>query len=205
LAKIQGVIGTIEICMTDGGRTSISLKQDTGETLRDLKSASSATSWDEFLTGLVDDSESVQVRMDELETVELEKTEQAKETRAMAVGVLEAVQRTGIKEELLDLIEELRKQEMVEMNKRVVGYIMEKAQNDEPLNEADEALLEMVIEIETSREDGADAATAIAAGLFGDTEESISTTTESVTSTEAEDSMGIFTGIEDADGTLDMD
>lgn len=191
--------------MPERNNTSISLPKDTGETLRDLKDASTASTWEDFFTGLINESSEIEVRMDDLETVELEKTEKAKDTRAMAVGVLEAVQRTGIKEELLDLIEELRTQEMVEMNKQVVRHIIEKAQNNEPLNEADEALLEMVVEIETARGESNDAATAIAAGLFGDTEESTNTTTESITSVDTQDSVGVFSGKEGVDDTLSFE
>jgi len=45
----------------------------------------------------------------------------------MAVGVLEAMQRTGIKEDVIDLVEELRKRELVEMNKKIVQYLLQKA------------------------------------------------------------------------------
>lgn len=187
-------------------RTSITLRGSTGEKLRDLKQASNAENWDEFLTGVVDDAEHVEVNLEDLNTVELEKTEKAKETHAMAVGVLEAMQRTGIKEDVLDLIEELRKTEMVEMNKQVVKHVLQKAQTGEPLNEADRALLDMVIEIESQRDSGPDVASVIADGLFGETEERTAERTTTQRATDKDTSTQASDGdIEDFDDDLFTD
>ncbi len=128
------------------------------------------------------------------------KTEEAKETRAMAVGVLEAMQRIGIKEDGIDLTEELRKRELVEMNKEIVQYLLQKAKADEPLNEADHALIDLVVKIEGAREEGG-AATAIAEGLFGEVEETTTETTTTETSTN-EKSAGISTSIETTEEEL---
>jgi hypothetical protein len=191
-------------------RTSITLRENTGEKLRDLKEASNAGTWDDFFTGIVDEEDDIEVNLEDLNTVELEKTEKAQETRAMAVGVLEAMQRTGIKEDVLDLIEELRKTEMVEMNKRVVQHVLQKAKSGEALNEADRALLDMVVEIESQRDSGPDVGSVIAEGLFGETEEQTAeqTTTKRATAEDAatEDSTiefddSIFTGVEDAESS----
>ena len=191
-------------------RTRITLRENTGEKLRDLKEASNAGTWDDFFTGIVDEEDDIEVNLEDLNTVELEKTEKAQETRAMAVGVLEAMQRTGIKEDVLDLIEELRKTEMVEMNKRVVQHVLQKAKSGEALNEADRALLDMVVEIESQRDSGPDVGSVIAEGLFGETEEQTAeqTTTKRATAEDAatEDSTiefddSIFTGVEDAESS----
>lgn len=186
--------------------TSISLDKEVGEQFREIKKASDASTNGEFVKGLIGENEDIEVRLKDLDTVELEKTEEAKETRAMAVGVLEAMQRTGFKEDVIDLIEELRKREMVETNKQVVQYIMKKAQAGESLNEADNALLNMVVEIERSREESS-AATAIAEGLFGEVEETKAetTTTERTTSSQTaeietpagESNDSLFDGVED--------
>ncbi|GAA0289697.1 hypothetical protein [Halarchaeum salinum] len=189
-------------------RTSITLRENTGKKLRDLKEASNAGTWDDFFTGIVEEEENIEVNLDDLNTVELEKTEKAQETRAMAIGVLEAMQRTGIKEDVLDLIEELRKTEMVEMNKRVVQHILQKAKSGEALNEADRALLDMVVEIETQRDSGPEVGSVIAEGLFGETEEQTAeqttTRTDAVRESSTEETSidldeSIFTGVEDAE------
>ena len=181
--------------------TSLSISdEELGDQFRELKAASDATTNDEFLRGLIDESEEIEVRLEDLDTVELEKTEEAKETRAMAVGVLEAMQRTGIKEDVIDLIEELRKRELVEMNKEIVQYLLQKAKADEPLNEADRALIDLVVKIEGTREEGG-TVTAIAEGLFGEVEETTTETTTTETSTN-EKSAGISTGIQTTDEEL---
>jgi len=108
--------------------TSLSISDgELGDQFRELKKASDAPTNDEFIRALIDESEQIEVRLEDLDTVELEKTKEAKETRAMAVGVLEAMQRTGIKEDVIDLVEELRKRELVEMNKKIVQYLLQKA------------------------------------------------------------------------------
>jgi len=183
----------------DGTSLSIS-DEELGDQFRELKQASNATTNDEFLRGLIDKSEEIEVRLEDLDTVELEKTEEAKETRAMAVGVLEAMQRTGIKEDVIDLIEELRKRELVEMNKEIVQYLLQKAKADEPLNEADHALIDLVVRIEGTREEGG-TATAIAEALFGEVEETTTETTTTETSTN-EKSAGVSTSIETTDEEL---
>jgi len=163
--------------------TSLSISdEELGEQFRELKKASNTTTNDEFIRGLIGENEDIEIRLEDLDTVELEKTEEAKETRAMAVGVLEAMQRTGIKEDVIDLIEELRKRELVEANKEIVQYLLQKAKADEPLNEADHALINLVVRIEDTRDEGG-AATTIAEGLFGEVEETTSETTTTETST----------------------
>lgn len=101
----------------------------------------------------------------------------------MAVGILEAMQRTGIKEDVIDLIEELRKREMIETNKKVVQHFLEKARAGESLNETDRALMNMVVQIESARDEGGSAVTAIAEGLFGEVEETTAERTETETQT----------------------
>jgi len=110
------------------------------------------------------------------------------------------MQRTGIKEDVIDLIEELRKREMIETNKEVVQYVLGKAQNGEPLSEADQALLDMVAEIESSREE-ASAGAAIAEGLFGETEEAAASTT-TTTKTTSERLAGVSSETEERDEDL---
>lgn len=180
----------------DGTSLSIS-DEELGEQFRDLRDASNATTNGEFIRGLIGESEGIEVKLEDLDTVELEKTEEAKETRAMAVGVLEAMQRTGIKEDVIGLIEQLRKRELVEMNKEIVQYLLQKAKADEPLNETDHALINLVVQIEGTREDGG-AATTIAEGLFGEVEETTTETTKTETSTNG-NIAGISTSVETTD------
>lgn len=181
--------------------TSLSIgDEELGDQFRKLKKASDAATNAEFIRGLIDETEGVEVRMEDLETVELEKTEEAKETRAMAVGVLEAMQQTGIKEDVIDLIEELRKREMVEMNQEIVQYLLQKAKQDDPLNDADRALIDLVVRVENTR-DGDGAATAIAEGLFGEVGETTTETTTTGTSTNKK-SEGFTTSFEIADEKL---
>lgn len=175
--------------------TTMSIRDEQlAKQIRDLKEASNAPTNDAFFRGLIDESEEIEVRLEDLDTVELEKTEEAKETRAMAVGVLEAMQQTGIKDDVIDLIEELRKRELVETNKEIVQYLLDKAKNDEPLNETDYALIDLVVKIEGTREEGG-AATAIAEGLFGEVEETTTETTTTETSAN-EKSAEISTGFD---------
>ncbi|MHC3439548.1 hypothetical protein ACYJ1Y_16020 [Natrialbaceae archaeon A-gly3] len=180
------------------GKTTLSLHdEEVAQQFRELRDASNATSNAEFIKGLIDGSDEIEIRLEDLESVELEMSEEAKETRAMAVGILEAMQRTGIKEDLIDLITELRKSEMVESNKEIVEYLLQKAKADEPLNEADYALIDLVVRIEESRKEGG-AALAIAEGLFGEVEETTTEKTTTGTSTK-EMGAGINTSIETTD------
>jgi len=193
--SIKYTVQWLERCSMGREGTSLSITdEELGEQFRELKLASNATTNDEFIRGLIGENDNIEIRLEDLDTVELEKTEEAKETRAMAVGVLEAMQRTGIKEDVIDLIEELRKRELVEMNKEIVQYLLQKAKADEPLNEADHALIDLVVRIEDTRDEGG-AATTIAEGLFGEVEE---TTTETTTTERAsnEKSVGIDTSTE---------
>lgn len=162
------------------GNTSITVNQEVKDRLGTLKEASDADYWNDFLWDLAESE--LDLGVEDFESAELELTEEAMETRALVVGILEAMQQTGIKQDLIDLIEEIRTREMVEKNQKIIEYILQKAKNGESLNEVDETLIDMVIEIETSRE-GEGAATAVAEGLFGELEGSRSTTTTTEIST----------------------
>lgn len=166
-----------------GNQTSISLSDPAAESFRRLKEKADYKTNSELLKALLGQNLDEDVQLGD--TVEVELSEEVEEKRALVVGVLEAADEMGLKSDLVDLISELRTQEMVPMCREITEHVLEKAKSGQSLNEADKRLLRLVEEIETNRDYGTPAGQ-IADGLFGDSETETTGRTATVRRTDSE-------------------
>jgi len=162
--------------MSMGEQTTLAASKQVADEVRRLREETGLTN-DQLLRKLLD--ENLDADIQPTGNVEVELSEEVKEKRALVVSVLKAADEMGLKSDLVDLIGELRTQEMVPMCREITQHVLEKAKSGRSLNEADERLLQLVEEIETSRDYGTPAGQ-IADGLFGDSETESTTRTATV-------------------------
>jgi hypothetical protein len=162
--------------MSMGEQTTLAASKQVADEVRRLREETGLTN-DQLLRKLLD--ENLDADIQPTGNVEVELSEEVKEKRALVVSVLKAADEMGLKSDLVDLIGELRTQEMVPMCREITQHVLEKAKSGRSLNEADERLLRLVEEIETSRDYGTPAGQ-IADGLFGDSESGSTTRTATV-------------------------
>ncbi len=159
-----------------GNKSSLSASEPIADEFRRIRDETDLSN-DELFERLL--SENLDIDIQSTDSVEIELSEEVKEKRALVVSVLKAADEMGLKSDLVDLIGELRTQEMVPMCREITQHVLEKAKSGRSLNEADERLLRLVEEIETSRDYGTPAGQ-IADGLFGDSETESTTRTATV-------------------------
>lgn len=148
--------------------TTLGIKQSTKDRLEPIKKDSDANTWDEFVDGLVEGT--LDVSLEEIELHEVERRERVEQTRAVVVGVLEAVDETDMTDEIVEIIKELTQQDMLATNQQIVDHLIEKSERGESINEVDRLLAEVVSDTEQSRGAEQSPAAAIAQGLFGEKE-----------------------------------
>lgn len=191
--------------------TTLGLKESTKQSLEPVKEASEATTWDEFVNGLVENN--LDVSLEELEAQEVETHERVEQTRATVVGVLEAVDEADMTDEIVDIIKSLSEQNMLAQNQEILEHLMEKSRQGQPVNDVDRLLAQVVMETESSREAGQSPAAVIAQGLFSGKDrrtaertrtergESVQSTTVSEDNSDGdEEELGsdLFSGVEKA-------
>lgn len=185
--------------------TTIGLKESTKKELEPLKKESNAASWDEFIEDLVDAN--LDISIEEVDSHEVETHERVERTRATVVGVLEAVDEADMTDDVVDIIKELSKQDMLAQNQEIIDHLIQKSKEGESVNDVDRLLANVVMETEGKRGPEQSPAAAIAQGLFTQTEQAAAerTTTErdstsqnaTVSESEDEKSSPVFTGVED--------
>lgn len=148
--------------------TTLGIKQSTKDSLEPIKKASDANTWDEFVDDLVEGT--LNVSLEEIDSHEVERRERVEQTRAVVVGVLEAVDETDMTDEIVDLIKELTQQDMLATNQQIIDHLIEKSERGESINEVDRLLAKVVTDTEQSRGAEQSPAAAIAQGLFGEKE-----------------------------------
>lgn len=168
--------------MSMGEQTTLAASKQVADEVRRLREETGLTN-DQLLRKLLD--ENLDADIQPTGNVEVELSEEVEEKRTLVVSILKAADEMGLKSDLVDLIGELRTQEMVPMCREITQHVLEKAKSGGSLNEADERLLQLVEEIETSRDYGTPAGQ-IADGLFGDSETESTARTATVRETSGE-------------------
>lgn len=163
--------------MTQNSGATIPVSPETKEVLEPLKEeAEGVDTWNEFQRKLAEGE--LEVSWEEIETQETE--ERIERTRATVVAILETVDELGLTEDVLDIVKTLSQQDMLAKNQKIIDHLIDKAKNNESLNEVDHLLAQIVMETEQEREIEQSPAAEIAQGLFAETDTATAerTTTE---------------------------
>jgi len=91
--------------------TTIGVSDGVKDRLEPLKEEWGAHSWDAFMEDLVE--QNVDIDLEQLDTVSVEKRERVENTRATAVGVLEALDEADMVDEAVEIIKEMTQQRML--------------------------------------------------------------------------------------------
>ena len=196
------------------GHKTIPVNPETKQRVDELKREAGAESFDELVVMMVEDNLDVS-----WEAMEVQETEERIErTRATVVAVLEAVDELDLTDEVLDIVKTLSQQNMLAKNQEIVDHLLEKAENETPLNEVDRLLAQIVMETEREREMEQTPAAEIAQGLFAPTDQTtaerrkLDWQTESKSATSGDDeaspmddvSGDLFDGVEDVDSSIEL-
>lgn len=157
--------------------TTIGVSNEVKARLEPVKEEWGASSWNEFIDDLVE--KNLDINLEDLDQVTVEKRERVEQTRATVAGVLEALDEADMVDEAVDLIKELSQQRMLAEHRRIVDHLIEKSKNGEEVNEVDRLLARMVIETEGIRDQETPAAE-IARGLFNESTTAERTTKQQV-------------------------
>lgn len=180
--------------------TTIGVSNEVKDRLEPLKKEWGANSWDEFMDDLVE--RNLDVEIENLDDVTVEKRERVEQTRATVAGVLEALDEAGMVDEAVDLIKELSQQRMLAEHRRIVDHLIEKSREGEEVNKVDRLLARMVIETESTRDQETPAAE-IARGLFNESTTAERTTTQQVSHKEKVSDSDEGLSLDDNEDTTD--
>lgn len=196
------------------GHKNIPVNPATKQRVDELKREAGAESFDELVVMMVEDN--LDISWEDIDVQETE--ERIERTRATVVAVLEAVDEFDLTDEVLNIVKTLSQQNMLAKNQEIVDHLLEKAKNDDQLDEVDWLLAKVVMETEQEREMEQTPAAEIAQGLFALTDTTtaerrkIERRTESKSATIGNDEMspmnntydGLFDGIDDAESSVEL-